>query len=113
MIKAVQQQTKGAITVMESGVASVEKGTVEAAKSGRALEEILQQIGSVALQVNQIATAAEEQTATTGEISSNIQTINEVVQDTAKNAQESAASALLLSRLAEEQQKLVGQFKLT
>ena len=113
MIKAVQQQTKGAITVMESGVSSVEKGTVEAAKSGKALEEILQQIGSVTLQVNQIATAAEEQTATTGEISSNIQNINEVVQDTAKNAQESAASALLLSRLAEEQQKLVGQFKLT
>ena len=113
MIKAVQQQTKGAITVMESGVSSVEKGTVEAAKSGKALEEILQQIGAVTMQVNQIATAAEEQTAATGEISSNIQNINEVVQDTAKNAQESAASALLLSRLAEEQQKLVGQFKLT
>ncbi|HBA87052.1 MAG TPA: hypothetical protein DCZ75_03425 [Geobacter sp.] len=113
MIKSVQQQTKGAIAVMESGVESVEKGTVEAAKSGAALEEILQQIGSVALQVNQIATAAEEQTATTGEISSNIQNINEVVQDTSKNAQESAASALQLSRLAEEQQNLVGQFRLS
>ena len=113
MIKSVQQQTKGAIAVMESGVTRVEKGTVEAAKSGTALEEILQQIGSVTEQVNQIATAAEEQTATTGEISNNIQSINEVVQDTAKNAQESAASALLLSQLAEEQQKLVGQFKLT
>jgi methyl-accepting chemotaxis protein len=113
MIKAVQQQTKGAITVMESGVARVEQGTVDAAKSGEALEEILRQIGSVALQVNQIATAAEEQTATTGEISHNIQNINEVVQDTAKNAQESAASAQLLSRLAEEQQKLVGQFRLS
>ena len=112
MIKAVQQQTKGAIVVMESGVARVEQGTVDAAKSGEALEEILRQIGSVAVQVNQIATAAEEQTATTGEISHNIQNINEVVQDTAKNAQESAASAQLLSRLAEEQQKLVGQFRL-
>ncbi|GFO63065.1 methyl-accepting chemotaxis protein [Geomonas paludis] len=113
MIKAVQQQTKGAIGVMQSGVSRVEAGTVEAAKSGAALEEILQQIGSVTLQVNQIATAAEEQTATTVEISNNIQSINEVVQDTAKNAQESASSALLLSRLAEEQQKLVGQFKLS
>ncbi|MBU5614368.1 methyl-accepting chemotaxis protein [Geomonas azotofigens] len=113
MIKAVQQQTKGAIGVMQSGVTRVEAGTVEAAKSGAALEEILQQIGSVTLQVNQIATAAEEQTATTVEISNNIQSINEVVQDTAKNAQESASSALLLSRLAEEQKKLVGQFKLS
>ena len=113
MIKAVQQQTKGAISVMQSGVSRVEAGTVEAAKSGAALEEILQQIGSVTQQVNQIATAAEEQTATTVEISNNIQSINEVVQDTAKNAQESASSALLLSQLAEEQQKLVGQFKLS
>ena len=112
MIKAVQQQTKGAIKVMESGVTRVEQGTLEAAKSGSALEEILQQISSVTMQVNQIATAAEEQTATTIEISSNIQNINEVCQETARNAQESAASALQLSRLAEEQQKLVGQFKL-
>lgn len=112
MIASIQQETKGAIKVMESGVTRVEKGTIEAAKSGNALEEILQQIGSVTMQVNQIATAAEEQTATTGEISSNIRSINEVVQDSAENARESAASALQLSRLAEEQQKLVGQFKL-
>ncbi|HJV34568.1 HAMP domain-containing methyl-accepting chemotaxis protein [Geomonas sp.] len=112
MIKSVQSQTKGAIKVMESGVVQVEQGTVEAAKSGTALEEILQQISAVTMQVNQIATAAEEQTATTGEITANIQNINEVVQETAKSAQESAASALDLSQLAEEQQKLVGQFKL-
>jgi len=112
MIKSVQQQTKGAIKVMESGVTRVEQGTVEAAKSGNALEEILQQISSVTLQVNQIATAAEQQTATTDEISCNIQNINAVCQETARSAQESASSALQLSRLAEEQQKLVGQFKL-
>ncbi|GFO54537.1 hypothetical protein GMSM_15440 [Geomonas sp. Red276] len=113
MIKSVQQQTKGAMKVMESGVTRVEQGTVEASKSGSALEEILQQISAVAMQVNQIATAAEQQTATTGEISNNIQNINEVVQETARSAQESASSALQLSRLAEEQQKLVGQFKLS
>ncbi|MCM0080040.1 methyl-accepting chemotaxis protein [Geomonas sp. Red32] len=112
MIKSVQQQTKGAMKVMEAGVTQVEGGTVEAAKSGTALAEILQQISSVASQVGQIATAAEEQTATTGEISANIQNINEVVQETARSAQESAGSALQLSQLAEEQQKLVGQFTL-
>ena len=112
MIETIQQQTKGAIKVMEAGVVSVEKGTSEAAKSGCALEEILQQIGTVTMQVNQIATAAEQQTATTGEISINIHNINEVVQVTAQSAKQSATSALQLSRLAEAQQKLVGQFKL-
>jgi len=62
--------------------------------------------------VHQIATAAEEQTATTDEISSNIRSINEVVQGTARSAQESASSAQQLSILAEEQQRLVGQFRL-
>jgi len=112
MIKSVQSETKDAIKAMEAGVREVERGTVEAAKSGNALEEILQQISSVTMQVNQIATAAEEQTAATGEISGNIHSINETVQGTATSAQQSASSALQLSRLAEEQQKLVGQFTL-
>jgi len=54
---------------------------------------------------------AEEQTATTDEISNNIRSINDTVQGTARSAQESAASAQQLSVL-EEQQRLVGQFKL-
>ncbi|MBJ6726543.1 HAMP domain-containing methyl-accepting chemotaxis protein [Geomesophilobacter sediminis] len=112
MIKSVQVETKEAIKMMEAGVREVERGTVEAAKSGTALEEILQQINEVSTQVNQIATAAEEQTATTGEISGNIQTINEVVQGTATSARQSAASAAQLSRLAEEQQKLISHFVL-
>lgn len=64
------------------------------------------------MQVNQIATAAEEQTATTGEISSNMMQITEVVQQTSQGAHESAASAAQLSGNAEELQRLVRQFKL-
>ena len=112
IIKSVQQETSSAMKVMEAGVSRVELGTVGAAKSGSALEEILQQISSVAQQVNQIATAAEEQTATTDEIRNNIRAINDTVQGTARSAHESASSAQQLSLLAEQQQRLVGQFKL-
>ena len=113
MIKAIQSETRSAVTAMEEGVLEVEQGTFEAAKSGQALQEILEQINSVTMQVNQVATAAEEQTATTGEISSNIQQITEVVHQTAKGAQESASAANSLARLAEELQRLVGQFKVS
>ncbi|MDD2900298.1 MAG: methyl-accepting chemotaxis protein [Desulfuromonadaceae bacterium] len=112
MIKAIQYETKSAVGAMEEGVQEVENGTAEAAKSGTALQEILEQINSVNMQVSQIATAAEEQTATTSEISSNIQQINEVVQHTAHGAHESVAAANQLSLLAEELQQLVGQFRL-
>lgn len=112
MIKAIQQETKGAVAAMEQGVHQVESGTMEAAKSGQALQDILQQVNDVAMQVNQIATAAEEQTATTSEISSNMMQITEVVQQTSHGAHESATAASQLSGNAEELQRLVRQFKL-
>ncbi|MSM38007.1 MAG: HAMP domain-containing protein [Geobacter sp.] len=112
MIKAIQSETKSAVMAMEEGVREVEHGTDEAAKSGQALSEILAQINSVVMQVNQVATAAEEQTATTGDISKNIHQITEVVQDTANGAHESATAAGQLAGLAESMQRLVGQFKL-
>jgi len=112
MIKAIQSETKGAVTAMEQGVRQVEAGTSEAAKSGAALRDILEHVNAVAMQVNQIATAAEEQTATTSEISSNMMQITEVVQQTSQGAHESAAAAAQLNGNAEELQRLVRQFKL-
>jgi methyl-accepting chemotaxis protein len=112
MIKAIQSDTLGAVSAMGEGVREVEKGTSEAARSGSALQEILNQINAVTMQVNQIATAAEEQTATTCEISNNIQQITEVVQQTSNGAHESANAASQLAGLAEDLQRLVGQFRL-
>jgi methyl-accepting chemotaxis protein len=112
MIKAIQCETKEAVAAMEQGVYQVEKGTVEAAKSGQSLQEILQQINDVTMQVKQIAIAAEEQTATTGEISNNMQQINEVIQMTSRGAHESAVAAGQLSGNSEDLQGLVRQFRL-
>jgi methyl-accepting chemotaxis protein len=112
MIKAIQTETKGAVAAMEKGVKEVENGTIEAGKSGEAISDIIEQIGALQAQVNQIATAAEEQTATTSEISSNMMQITEVVQQTARGAHESAAAASQLNVVAEELQRLVRQFKL-
>jgi methyl-accepting chemotaxis protein len=112
MIKAIQHETKGAVSSMEEGVKEVGKGTEEAAKSGQALQDILNQINSVTAQVNQIASSAEQQTSTTTAISNNINQITNVVTEAAKGAQESARAAATLSTLADEVLKIVGQFKL-
>jgi len=112
MIGGIQSDTRTAVAAMEEGVAEVETGTGEATRSGQALESILDQINAVTLQISQIATAAEEQTATTNEISGNMQQITEVIQSTSRGAQESAAAAGHLAGLSEELQRLVGQFKL-
>jgi methyl-accepting chemotaxis protein len=112
MIKAIQNETKNAVAAMEQGVRQVESGTMEAARSGQALEDILQQINDVTSQVNQIATAAEEQTATTSEISSNMMMITEVVQRTSHGAHETSTAAAQLNGNAEELQRLVHKFRL-
>ena len=112
MIKAIQSETKTAVDAIEDGVAEVEKGTESSVRSGQALEQILEQIKDVTMQVNQIATAAEQQTATTGEITHNIQQITSVVQQTAHGATGTASAAAALSRQSGELRQLVGKFTL-
>jgi methyl-accepting chemotaxis protein len=112
MIKAIQKETKEAVDAMGQGVKQVEYGTLEAAKSGVALREIMEQVNDVAVQVSQIATAAEEQTATTSEISSNMQKITQVVQTTAQGANESATASSQMNGVAEELMSIIGKFKI-
>jgi len=112
MIKVIQQETKGAVAAMEEGVSEVAKGSEKATDSGRALEQILQQINDVHSQIQQVATAAEQQTATTSEISNNMQQITEVVSKTSNGAKDSAAAANQLSVLADDLRRIVSQFKI-
>jgi methyl-accepting chemotaxis protein len=112
MIKGIQKETHGVVESMDKGVSQARAGTMEAGKSREALKEILTQVETLNEQVNQIATAAEQQTATTSEISNNINQITQVVQETAKGAQESADSANQLAGLADELRNLVVKFRL-
>ena len=112
MIKTIQAETRTAVNAMEEGVREVESGTTEASRSGQALQQILNEINDVAMQVNQIATAAEEQTATTSEISNNMMQITDAVQATARGAEESANASGQLARQAEDLKLLVGRFTL-
>jgi methyl-accepting chemotaxis protein len=112
MIRAIQNETGAAVGSMELGVKEVEGGMESSRKSGEALQNILSAISDVSQEIHQIATAAEEQTAVTGEISFNIHQINDVVLETAKGAHQTAGAAGHLSTLATELQQIVGRFKL-
>ncbi len=111
MIRMIQQETGGAVRAIESGVHEVEDGTREAGRSGEALGVITNEIQNVTQQMSQIATAAEEQSATTNTISQSIRQITDVVQESSDKAQDSVSSAKELSRLADELQRLMGKFK--
>jgi len=112
MIRAIQGETRSAIVSMEDEVRGTEKGISEAIGLEGALNEILEQVNAMTMQMNQIATAAEEQTATTSEITTNIHQISTVIQQTAQSTNDAAQAAMDLSSKAEELSRLVGRFRL-
>ena len=111
MISAIQNETVLAVTAMERGVHQVESGTAEAACSGEALRNILNQVNTVAAQVRQIAAAADEQTATTEAISRNIDTITATIRVTSNEAKASALASSNMNGIAEELMAGIGKFK--
>ncbi|HVN95951.1 MAG TPA: methyl-accepting chemotaxis protein [Syntrophorhabdaceae bacterium] len=111
-IKAMQSETQQAVTSMEEGVRTVETGTQEAKKSDGALKDILKQVGTVAAEINQIAVASEQQTATTNELAQNIQRISEAIKQTAENLNQNAGSISQMAELSLDIQKVVTQFKM-
>jgi methyl-accepting chemotaxis protein len=112
MISTIQSETGSAVSAMEKGMAQVQSGTSEVARSGEALSDILEQINAVATQVSQIAAAAEEQTVSTASISQNIETIRETIQMTSREAETSATAANEMNAVAEELMAGIGKFKI-
>lgn len=112
MIKAIQNETQSAVSSMSEGVDEVKRGTAETARSGEALEDILNKINELTMQISQVATAAEEQTATTQEITNNIQMITDVVNRNVENARSTTLATTTLAREVDNLHELVGHFRL-
>ena len=112
MIGAIQQEARSATHSMDESVTQMDHVAEEAMKLEGTLEAILQQVHEVNMQITQIATAAEEQSATTAEISNNMSQINDAVQEMSHGAEESANSATQLARMAEEMKQTVASFRL-
>lgn len=97
---------------MEEGVKEAEKGAEETDKSSATLKDILHQINNLASQINQIAVASEQQTATTNEISNNIQEISKIMTNAQKNIVDNADASKLIANLSLELNKIIQKFKL-
>ncbi|MCM0080415.1 methyl-accepting chemotaxis protein [Geomonas sp. Red32] len=111
MIGAIQNGIQEVVAGMGQGVAEAAHGTDEAAKSGAALQEILGKIGSISVEINTIAQAAEAQSATTTDVSGIVQEITRAVEESTVGVQQSAEAARELAKIAEELQGRVRKFK--
>ena len=113
MIRTIQDETRKAVTMMEAQVRDTERGASEAGCLESTLMAVLEQVQEVTLQISQIATAAEEQTATTTEITGNIQRIADEVDASSRDAHGVSEAAQSLAGAGAELQNLMKQFRLS
>lgn len=111
-IRAIQQSATQNIAQVEEAVNKIAEATVLATKSGESLYEIVKMVDSTADQVRGIASASEQQAASSEEISQSIGTVNTIanetavaMQDASADVQDLAAQATRLSRLIESIKK--------
>ena len=83
----------------------------QAASAGGSITSISQRIDTINDMNNQIAHAAEEQTAVAEEINRNISNISHVTQETSVGAKDTAEACHELQELANKLRATVGSFR--
>ncbi len=111
MIRQIQQDTKSAVASMEQGTNQVGQGVELATKTGEALSKIQEMINATSGMIQQIASAAEEQSNATRQISGDLEAMTENTRQTTSGIAESAKACHELSTLAGDLQKTVNSFK--
>jgi methyl-accepting chemotaxis protein len=112
MIGTIQSDTSIAVSAMGEGTEKVQNGVKLANEAGEALGQIDSGIQNVSDMINQIATATEEQSATTDEININMESITEVSVSTILSIKEVVISTDELAVLAKDLDVLVSAFRL-
>jgi methyl-accepting chemotaxis protein len=112
MIKSTQDEVFKAIEAMENAANKVSVGVELSAQTGKALSVIVAKVNDLQLNVQQIASATEEMSTTSGEISKDIEAVAMVSQESSDGASEIERASIELSRLSSDLQKVVEQFKL-
>lgn len=112
MISTIQQDTGGAVKSMEAGTREVTKGVEEANQAGEALSKIVEMVDSANGMVQQIATAAAEQSTAAEEITGNVERVAGASEEVSTGAMESMSASEDLARLAAELQQMTSSFKL-
>jgi methyl-accepting chemotaxis protein len=112
IIGSLQGDVRNVVGSMERSATTVRTGSEDVQHSSRAIGSIKEQIGPLLEYVSQVATAAEEQSATSATITESMRQIISVVHDAATGAHDSAHAAAELERSALALKDVVNRFKL-
>jgi methyl-accepting chemotaxis protein len=111
MIQQLQGGTRDVVQVMEQSQNRTRRSVEQADAAAEALQAITQAVSLINDMNNQIASAAEEQSAVAEDINRNVTNIGQVAQQVAAGADEASQASAGLTRLAEQQRRLINQFR--
>ena len=111
IVERLQSSAANAVKTMAGGHAAAQESMEKAGNAEQALMTITAAVGTIVSMNEQIAAAAEEQSAVSEEVNKNIVSVNDLAGFSAAAAEKTAASSDELAQLANELQQLVAHFK--
>ncbi|MNO45752.1 Methyl-accepting chemotaxis protein McpA [compost metagenome] len=125
LIANIQQETIAAAQFMEVGTKEVNKGIRLVSKAGISFEHIQQSVHKVVTQIQEVAAASQEMSASTEQIGSSMKYISSIVEESALGMQQVSSfteeqiasseevftSASSLSKMADQLRDQIGKFK--
>lgn len=112
LIVGLQNGTQRVSQVLESSRLLTDSSVELTRSAGVSLDSITRTVSTIQLMNQQIATAAEQQTAVAEEINRSVLNVRGISEQTAGASDETAASSVELARLGNELQVMVSQFRI-
>lgn len=111
MIARLQTSAGQAFTAMETGRSKAKQGVEQTVKGTASLESIIQAVGVINDMSAQIASAAEEQSSVSEEMTRSVTAINDLTNETTDGALQTTQASQEVARLATALQDMVRRFK--
>jgi len=113
VIGRLQASAQQAVVSMDEVRGVADKGSRQATSAGDALQQIGGQVAEISAMMQQIATAAEEQTQVSGEMDRNIIAISEVANETQQYAEATQQATDQISSSVEQLRQDATSFRIT
>ena len=111
-IRSIQEETRSTLQVMQESHTAVETGMNETARARNSLEAIIESSRQVEHQIQLIATAANQQTSASSEISESAGQISQLAIENSQGAEEAVEALKNLASLASDLDAMIRQFHL-
>ncbi len=111
LIVGLQNGTQQVATIMDNSRTLTDSSVELTRRAGGSLASITRTVSAIQSMNQQIAAAAEQQSAVAEEINRSVLNVRDVSEQTSAASEETAASSIELARLGTHLQMLVGRFK--